>query len=115
MWIKQAYAQNDIRDFFRITKPEGFEIEDLGLLISRLLSVALIIAGILVFIYLVWGGIEYITSGGDKAKLESAKARITAALIGLTIVATSWAVMLIVAYFFGLPLFGTGYTLPKGY
>ncbi len=74
---------------------------NLGTLIGNLVSVAIIFACIFTLIYLVWGGIEWITSGGDKAGMESARSRITAALIGLTIVAAAWAIMMLVSKFFG--------------
>ena len=97
-----------------IPQPPGFNITDLGLLVSNAIGVALIIAGILVFVFLVWGGIQWISSGGDKGKTEEARARITAALIGLAIVAAAWAVMQLVSYFFGINI-GAGTTIPRGY
>ena len=106
-----AYAQGNLS----IPKPPGFNIEDLGLLISNAIGIALIIAGILVFAFLVIGGIQWITSGGDKGKTEEARSRITAALIGLAIVAAAWAVMQLVSYFFGIDIFGGGATIPRGY
>ena len=84
-----------------LTEPsEG--IGDIGTLISQGLRMAMIIAGILTFAYLIWGGIQWITSGGDKAAYEEARGRITAALIGLGIVAAAWAVMWIIGNFFGI-------------
>lgn len=98
-----------------IPKPPGFNIDNLGLLISRALGVALLIAGILVFVYLVWGGIEWITSGGDKGKTEEARNRITAALVGLAIVAAAWAVMQLISYFFGINVLDANTSIPKGF
>jgi hypothetical protein len=98
-----------------VPKPPGFQIEDLGLLISRAIGVALLIAGILVFVYLVWGGIQWITSGGDKAKTEEARSRITAALIGLAIVAAAWAVMQLISFFFGVDVLGGGSSIQPAY
>lgn len=98
-----------------VPKPPEFKIEDLGLFISRVINVALLIAAILVFVYMVWGGIQWITSGGDKAKTEEARGRITAALIGLAVVAAAWAVMLIIQYFFGLDIFGGTTNVLPGY
>jgi len=69
-----------------------------------MVSVGIIIAAILVFLYLVWGGIEWITSAGDKTKTETAQKRISNAIIGLAIVATAWAVWNIILYFFGVNL-----------
>jgi len=89
-------------DQIGIPQPDNFRIEDIGRLISAAVGLALLIAGLLVFVYLIWGGIQWITSGGDKAKTEEARSRITAALVGLAIVAAAWAVIQIVAYFFGI-------------
>src|SRR3989344_3048263 len=88
-----------------IEQPEQIQITDLGKLVSSLASVALIISGILVFLYLVWGGVEWITSGGDKTKTEKAQQRITSAVIGLAIVAASWALIRIIGAFFGVDIF----------
>ncbi len=85
-----------------IEKPSTFKITDLGNFISKLMGVALVIAAIMVFVYLVWGGLQWITSGGDKGKTEEARNRITAALVGLAIVAAAWAVIQLVSYFFGI-------------
>ncbi len=109
--VRPVYAQPNIG----IERPPGFQIDDLGVLISNLIGVALIIAGILVFAYLVWGGIQWITSGGDKGKTEEARARISSALVGLAIVAAAWAVMQLVSYFFGIDILGGGTTIPRGY
>ncbi|HKY74406.1 MAG TPA: hypothetical protein VJ246_03795 [Patescibacteria group bacterium] len=94
---------------------EGFKITDIGLLFTRVLNVALLVSAILVFAYLVLGGVEWITSGGDKGKTEAARNKITAALVGLAIVAASYALMQVVAYFFGIDVFNLGSNLPKAY
>src|SRR5512140_805018 len=99
--ITPVFAQN-----LGVPKPPGFQIEDLGLFISKTVGAALIIAALLVFVYLVWGGIHWITSGGDKGKTEEARNRITAALVGLAIVAAAWAIIQLVAFFFGIDVFG---------
>jgi|CXWL01.1.fsa_nt_gi hypothetical protein len=106
-----AFAQN-----IGIEQPKEARITDLGRLISTGVSVVIIIAGILVFVYLVWGGLEWLTSGGDKGKTESARNRITAALVGLAIIAASWALVRIIAYFFGVESgIGGALTIPKPY
>ena len=108
--VTPAFAQN-----LGVPKPDNFNIVDLGVFISKTMGAALIIAALLVFIYLVWGGIQWITSGGDKGKTEEARNRITAALVGLAIVAAAWAVIQLIAYFFGIDVFGGTKTLPKAY
>lgn len=106
-----ALAQN-----IGIDKPAEAKITDLGRLISTGVSVIIIITGILVFVFLVWGGIEWLTSGGDKTKVQSAQSRITNALVGLAIIAASWALVRIIAYFFGVEAGLSGaLTIPKPY
>jgi uncharacterized membrane protein len=72
--------------------PSGF-FTDPSTLITNLINIAFIIAVILVFFYLIWGGIEWITSGGDKGKTESARNKITSAVIGLIVLAASYAIL----------------------
>jgi Type IV secretion system pilin len=98
-----------------VPQPTGMKITDIGVLISRVISLAFIVAGILTFAFLVMGGIEWLTSGGDKGKTENARNRITAAVVGLAIVAASWALMKLIAYFFGVDVFEGNINIPKPY
>jgi hypothetical protein len=76
----------------------------LGGLISNLVG-ALFIAGFLLsFVYLLVGGVGWITSGGDKTKLEQARNQITNAIIGIIVVGSAYALATLVAQFFGLDL-----------
>jgi len=110
--IPVALAANSIG----VPQPDQAKIDDIGKLISSGVSLAIIIAGVLVFAFLVWGGIQWITSGGDKTKTEEARNRITAALVGLAIVAASWALIKIISYFFGVgDIFDGSIDIPKPY
>ena len=75
---------------------------DFGALINFVLRIVLIIAVLLVFLYLILGGIEYITSGGEKGKTEAARNKITAAIIGLIILAASYAILTLLLSVLGL-------------
>jgi hypothetical protein len=77
---------------------------DLGSFVSKGFSAVLLVAGLATFMYLIYGGLEWIMSAGDKGKLESARGKITNGLIGLAIVASAWAVYLLIDYFFGIGL-----------
>lgn len=55
---------------------------------------------------LVTGGVRWITSGGDKAATEAARGQLTAALVGLVIVFSAWALVRIVGTFFGIDILG---------
>lgn len=72
--------------------PPGF-FGNFGDLFNRLLTFVLTIGALLVFMYLIWGGIEWITSGGDKGKTESARNKITAAVVGLIVLAAAFAIL----------------------
>ncbi|MFA6814363.1 MAG: hypothetical protein GX943_01500 [Candidatus Pacebacteria bacterium] len=76
-----------------------------GTMFSSILNVVMLVAAILVFAFLIFGGIQWITSGGDKNKAEEARNKITAAIIGLIIVAASYAVINLVVNFLGFGSF----------
>lgn len=73
--------------------PDRGYAPNLGAVISSALNIVMLIAAILVFLYLIMGGIEWITSGGDKGQTEKARNKITAAIIGLIILAASYALL----------------------
>lgn len=79
---------------------KGFAMS-FGGLMNGLLSFVMVIAALLVFFYLIWGGIEWITSGGDKGQTEKARNKITAAIIGLVILAAAYAVLTLALNFLG--------------
>ncbi len=94
----------------------GFKIQDFGKLITGLLNMVMFVAALLVFAYLVWGGIQWITSGGDKGKTEEARNKITAAVIGLAVVAASYAIFLLVISFLGVDdPFKGNFAIPKAF
>ena len=96
-----------------IEKPANMQIVSIPKFVSALVGLIFIVAALLVFVFLVWGGIQWMTSGGDKGATEAARNRITAALIGLGIVAVSWALVAIVGKFFGFDL--TSLSVPTPY
>jgi hypothetical protein len=48
------------------------------------------LAGSLFFIMLLWGGIQYMTAGGDGGKVKKAQARIVASVSGIIIILISY-------------------------
>src|SRR3990167_4802784 len=109
MSVLTLLAQGEIT----VPQPATVKITDVGRLISGLIGVAMLLAALAVFIYLIWGGFEWITSGGDKAGVENARNKITAALIGLVIVASAWAIMRLVEFFFGITVISGTVSIPK--
>lgn len=82
-----------------------------GAIVGTLVTVAFVIAVVIALAFLVWGGIRWIISGGDKAGVESARNTIIAAVIGLAIVLLSYFILNIVLKFFGIDL--TNLQLPS--
>lgn len=80
--------------------PKGF-FNTPSTLINSTLNLVIIVSALLVFVFLLWGGIEWIVSGGDKGKTDNARNKITSAIIGLIVVAASWAILTIILNFLG--------------
>lgn len=63
---------------------------------------AYLAGGIMFLVYLMWGGVEWIVSGSNEERVTNAKNKITNALIGLTILAASWALVKLIGALLGL-------------
>lgn len=85
----------------------------MGQFISAMVGTLLIIAALLAFLYLILGGIKWITSGGDKTGMEEARNKITHAIVGLIIVGAAWAIMTLVQNFLGVTIIGGQLEFPK--
>jgi small-conductance mechanosensitive channel len=88
-------------------RPKGKEFGPLGnitipALVSASVMLILVIAALVAFVFLVIGGIKWVTSGGDKEKTAKAQQTLTAALIGLVIVFAAWAIIRLIETFFGI-------------
>lgn len=60
-------------------------------------------AGIVSFFFLLWGGIQWVTAGGDKEGTEKARKKVTNALIGLAVTFSAYALLTIIATLFNTP------------
>lgn len=84
--------------------PGGFS--DITDAISNIMKLVFIIAVVLLLFYFIWGGMKWLTSGGDKAQTEAARSHLTAAIIGFAIVALAYAIVRFIGSFFGIDIFG---------
>jgi amino acid transporter len=73
-----------------------------------LIRVIFIIATLAVLIYLIYGGFKWVTSGGDKTKTEEARNTITAAIIGLALIALSFVIVTLLEAFLGIDILKGG-------
>lgn len=83
--------------------PSGGD-ETLQSLITNGFTWAFIIVTVTALIFLIWGGISWIMSQGDKSKVEGARKRITYAIIGLIVAFASFMIINTVGTFFGVKL-----------
>jgi hypothetical protein len=88
----------------------GFETSqvpftNLGRLLSNALAVIFFLAGLLAFFFIITGGIQWITAGGDAKAAQAARDRITAAVVGLLVVVAAFAITLILGQVFGIDIF----------
>ncbi|MCL5675948.1 MAG: pilin [Patescibacteria group bacterium] len=83
-----------------------FKITNLGVFISSAFGAGMILAAIACLLYLLWGGADWIISGGDKTAIENARNKITHAIVGLAIVVAIWALFGLVQYFLGINITG---------
>jgi len=80
-------------------------------LLSAIIGFLLVVASLWAFFQLIQAGILWISSEGDKTKIETARHRITDAIMGLFIVFASWAVFLLILQFLGMTSGGPGINL----
>lgn len=88
---------------------ENIQTDNLGSgfapLVGSILSFAMLIAALLVLFYLIWGAFEWITSSGDKGKLEKARQRMMGAVTGIIVLAAVTALFMIIQQFLGISVF----------
>lgn len=82
-----------------------------GTIFSNVISIIFVIAIVLVLFFLVMGAFNWITSGGDKEKIKSARGTILHALIGLAILALSFVIMNVASQILNVQF--SALTLPK--
>jgi hypothetical protein len=73
-------------------------------IISGIIGIMTISAGIWFIFQFLVGALGWLSSGGEKSKLEEARQRITNAFIGLVIVVAGWAIIAIAGQFFGFDI-----------
>jgi hypothetical protein len=102
----------DIKDFFfgggTNTKQTAQPIKDFAEkpmdLIAEILPNAYIIAGLILFIYLIIGGFTLISAGSDSKKTDEGKQAVTNAIIGFVVIFASYWIIQIIEIITGIPI-----------
>lgn len=71
-------------------------IADFGCVFQNFVTSLLGLAGIVLFIMLLFGGFKYITSGGDPKAVESAQKTLTYAIGGLIVILLSYLILVFI-------------------
>ncbi|HSW90099.1 MAG TPA: hypothetical protein VLH19_04480 [Patescibacteria group bacterium] len=72
--------------------------------VSNLIAFMTVIGGLIFLIYFLTAALEWISSGGDKGKVEHAKTQMTNGAIGLIIVIAAYSIVGIVGRVLGLDI-----------
>lgn len=87
-----------------ITPPAGIISAPVSAVVNNALVITFSAAALLVLVFLIIGAFQWIVSGGDKEAVGKARSRITAALIGLAILALSFIVVQVIGQILGVNL-----------
>lgn len=82
----------------------GADIEGASKFLNNLFSLFLVVGVVVAFITLLWGGVHYITAGGDKQATQTAREKITAAIIGLVILFSIYLLLNTLGQFLGIDI-----------
>lgn len=98
-------APSPIQDFIGKTDQTG--AAGISKFLSNLIALFYAMAAIVLIFMLLWGAFDWITSEGDKEKLQSAQRKIINAIIGIVLFGIAFAVIQVLGQF-------TGFTFFKG-
>lgn len=74
----------------------------IGAIVTFFVSFLVVIAVLAALLYIILGAFQWITSGGDKTKVESARNHIIAAVIGLIIIALTFVIINVLMQVLGI-------------
>jgi len=96
-----ALAQTPIEDPPAIPPIGGDNIQDVVTLLATLAGYLMYVAGAIAVVFLIIGGIFYITSTGDEKKTEKAKKILINSLVGIVLIALALLIVKVLASFAG--------------
>lgn len=104
MIVEKAYAQ-----ITNLAVPGGKiagdgQAKQFAITIATLWQTIILVGGLAFLLYLILGGITWITAGGDKGKIEEARGKITQGLVGLALLAASYVIVKFIETAIGIDL-----------
>jgi hypothetical protein len=64
----------------------------------------ILVGGLATLLFLLWGALDWILAGGDEGKVSSARQKMTGAVIGLVILASTIAIVELIGGLIGIDL-----------
>src|SRR5260221_8670078 len=83
-------------------------VAPLGKFMTTLIGFLTSLAGLMFLIYFIIAALSWITAGGEKGKIETAKSQMTNAAIGLVVVIAAYGIIGIVGGVLGLDILNPG-------
>lgn len=72
------------------------------IVIQNIINAALVLSAVVAVFLITYAAFQYVTSGGDKEKVDSARKRITFAIIGLVIIFMAFTAINFISTFTGV-------------
>jgi hypothetical protein len=60
----------------------------------------IVVGALSVLLYMVWGAVEWITAGGDSGKIQKARDKMTQAVIGMIVLASTFVIIQLISELF---------------
>lgn len=87
------------------------QFSELEEIVGNIISAAVPLAGIVLFVMLVAGGLQYLSSGGNPEGMQKARSTITYAIAGIVLLLLAWFALRFIEIFTGVPV--TTFTVPS--
>jgi hypothetical protein len=72
---------------------------------SAAFTITFTVAFLIALFFMIWAGIQWTMSGGDKAKIQAARNRITYAIAGIILLVMAFFIVNLVGHLFNVKLF----------
>jgi len=67
--------------------------QDIFVLLAQIINILLLVAGVVAFLFLLWGGFQYLTAGSNEDQATNGRKIIINAIIGIVIIFLSYSIV----------------------
>lgn len=101
--INRFLVQNSTVGDYSVSKVSpGFTIPGFDKVLTFIIRIFFIVAGLVALIYLLLGALSWITSGGNKENVDKAREKIQAALLGMILIFVVLAIVGVIENIFNM-------------